>query len=391
MQMASMSARSAPGPRDRRPGLVVPAAVTLALLSLFILLLDVSRHGLRAGPGVFCGLLLLAAVGLVWGGRVGYWFGLAMAAVLGALFVLALVRRGLGVGSLVAIGIGLTPLVLLLPAMRRSPRPVVRRQPPADLDPASAGGRSLALAWPQGWTRPLARGWVTFGLMLAGAVVLTPVGLAMVASGRGADRWVGVSVTLFGLALAGVAPLLRPVRRRGNARLGSETVDVGHRRERGVGLPYSRLRTASAFLAGGAMALAMAAAIPGTDGFADDPGDSPWWPRIIGVIGIAIFVLVVVAGARKGIGRRWRIVLTPSAVVFAQGKDLTVVPWEAVDEVRAIETTIYVRGFAIHEPFVGLILGDPQAVTTGRVQRALMGISRRLGSDLGFPVRSLSA
>ncbi len=372
--MASMSARSAPGPRDRRPGLVVPAAVTLALLSLFILLLDVSRHGLRAGPGVFCGLLLLAAVGLVWGGRVGYWFGLAMAAVLGALFVLALVRRGLGVGSLVAIGIGLTPLVLLLPAMRRSPRPVVRRQPPADLDPASAGGRSLALAWPQG-----------------GAVVLPPVGLAMVASGRGADRWVGVSVTLFGLALAGVAPLLRPVRRRGNARLGSETVDVGHRRERGVGLPYSRLRTASAFLAGGAMALAMAAAIPGTDGFADDPGDSPWWPRIIGVIGIAIFVLVVVAGARKGIGRRWRIVLTPSAVVFAQGKDLTVVPWEAVDEVRAIETTIYVRGFAIHEPFVGLILGDPQAVTTGRVQRALMGISRRLGSDLGFPVRSLSA
>src|SRR6266540_5224476 len=265
MQMASMSARSAPGPRDRRPGLVVPAAVTLALLSLFILLLDVSRHGLRAGPGVFCGLLLLAAVGLVWGGRVGYWFGLAMAAVLGALFVLALVRRGLGVGSLVAIGIGLTPLVLLLPAMRRSPRPVVRRQPPADLDPASAGGRSLALAWPQGWTRPLARGWVTFGLMLAGAVVLTPVGLAMVASGRGADRWVGVSVTLFGLALAGVAPLLRPVRRRGNARLGSETVDVGHRRERGVGLPYSRLRTASAFLAGGAMALAMAAAIPGTE------------------------------------------------------------------------------------------------------------------------------
>src|SRR6266540_2788263 len=156
MQMASMSARSAPGPRDRRPGLVVPAAVTLALLSLFILLLDVSRHGLRAGPGVFCGLLLLAAVGLVWGGRVGYWFGLAMAAVLGALFVLALVRRGLGVGSLVAIGIGLTPLVLLLPAMRRSPRPVVRRQPPADLDPASAGGRSLALAWPQGWTWPAA-------------------------------------------------------------------------------------------------------------------------------------------------------------------------------------------------------------------------------------------
>jgi hypothetical protein len=133
---------------------------------------------------------------------VGYWFGLALAAVLGAPYVLALVRRGLGIGSLVAIGIGLTPLALLLPTIRRSGRPVARGQPPADPRPAPASGQSPALAWPRGWTRPLARGWAQFGLLLAVAVFFAPVGLAIVASGRGAGRWAGVSVTLFGLALA---------------------------------------------------------------------------------------------------------------------------------------------------------------------------------------------
>jgi hypothetical protein len=232
---------------------------------------------------------------------------------------------------------------------------------------------------------------VQFGLLLAVAVFFPPVGLAMVASGRSADRWAGVSVTLFGLALAVGTPLLRPVRRRSAGRLGLETVDLGARRERGVSLPYSRLRTASAFIVGGLMALAMAAVIPGTSAFADDPGESPWWPRVIGVLGIVIFPLVVYAAARKGIGRRWRIVLTPSAVVFAQGRALTVVPWEAIDEVRAVETTVHVRGFPVHEPYVGLMLADPRAVRMGRLQRALMGVNRRLGADLAFPLRSLNA
>jgi hypothetical protein len=389
MPIASMSKGPAAGAPSRRPGLVVAAAVTLASLGLFILLNDMSEHGLRAGPAIFCGLLFLAAVGLVWGGRMGYWFGFAMAMLLGTLFTLAMVGGRLEVGSLVAIGIGLTPLALLLAALRRSPRPVAGWQPPVDPEPAPAGGQPLTLAWPQGWTRPLARGWVMLSLMLAAAVAVPPVGLAMVASGRGADRWVGVSVTLFGLALVGATPLLRPVTRRGNARLSLETVDLGHRRERGVQFPYSRLRMASAFLGGGAMALAMAATIPGTAGFADHPGQPPLWPRILGGLGIVLFVLVVYAGARRGIGRCWRIVLTPSAVAFAQGDALTVVPWEAVDEVRALETTVYAKGFAIHEPYVGLILSDPEAVTTGRFQRALMRISRQLGADLGFPVRPL--
>lgn len=186
-------------------------------------------------------------------------------------------------------------------------------------------------------------------------------------------------------------PVFRPVSPGGHSRLALETVDLGHRRERGVAFLYSRLRTAMTFLAGGAMSLAMAAALPGTDAFADDPGESPLWPRIIGVLGIAAFVLVVYAGARRGIGRRWRVVLTPSAVVFAQGKDLTVAPWDAIDEVRAFETTVYVRGFAIREPFVGLILSDLQAATMGKLQRALLGVSRRLGADIGFPLRTLRA
>jgi hypothetical protein len=389
--MASTSTRSASTTRGRRSGLVVAAAVTLALLGLLILLLDVSEHGLRTGPGLFCGLLFLAAVGLLWGGRAGYWFGLVMAAVLAALFVNALVRRGIGIGSLVAAGIRLTPLALLLPMMRRSTRPDRDRRSPRDTVPAPAEGESLALAWPQGWTRPLARGWVMLGLMLIFAVLCIALGLTIIGDSHDAERWAALSITLFGLALAGTAPVFRPVSRGSHSRLALETVDLGRRRERGVAFPYSRLRTAMTFLAGGAMSLAMAAALPGTDAFADDPGESPLWPRIIGVLGIAAFVLVVYAGARRGIGRRWRVVLTLSVVIFAQGKDLTVAPWDAIDEVRAFETTVYVRGFAIREPFVGLILGDPQAATMGKLQRALLRVSRRLGADIGFPLRTLRA
>jgi hypothetical protein len=389
--MALTSTRSASTTRGRRSGRVVAAAVTLALLGLLILLLDLSEHGLRIGPGLFCGLLFLAAVGLLWGGRVGYWFGLVVAAVLAALFVKALIRRGIGTGSLVAAGIGLTPLALLLPMMRRSTRPETDRRSPPDTVPASAEGESLALAWPQGWTRPLARGWVTLGFMLIFAVLCIALGPIMIGNSHGGERWAGLSITLFGLALACTAPVFCPVSRASHARLVLETVDLGPRRERGVSFPYSRLRTAMTFLAGGAMSLAMTSALPGADAFADDPGESPLWPRIIGLLGIAAFALVVYAGARKGIGRRWRVVLTPSAVVFAQGKDLTVAPWDAIDEVRAFETTVYVRGFATHEPFVGLILGDPQAATMGKIQRAFLRVNRRLGADISYPLRTLRA
>jgi hypothetical protein len=395
--MASTPTRSASTTRGRRSGLVVAAAVMLALLGLLILLLDMSDHGLRAGPAVFCGLLFLAAVGLLWGRRVGYWFGLVMAAVLAALFVSSLVRRGIGIGSLVAAAIGLTPLALLLPTMRRSTRPDTDGSSPPDTDrsfppdtvPAPAEGESLALAWPQGWTRPLARGLVMLGFMLIFAVLCIALGPIVIANSHGAERWAGLSITLFGLALAGTAPVFRPVSRGSHARLALETVDLGRRRERGVAFPYSRLRTSMTFLAGGAMSLAMAAALPGAEAFADDPGESPLWPRIIGVLGIAVFGLVAYVGARKGIGRRWRVVLTPAAVVFAQGKGLTVAPWDAIDEVRAFETTVYVRGFAIHEPFVGLILGDPQAATMGNIQRAFLRVNRRFGADISFPLRTL--
>ena len=398
--MASTPTRSASTTRGRRSGLVIAAAVMLALFGLLILLLDMSDHGLRAGPGLFCGLLFLAAVGLLWGGGAGYWFGLVMAAVLGALFVLSLVRRGIGTGSVGAAAIGLTPLALLLPTLRRSTRsntdrtlpPDTGRRFPPGMVPAPAAGESLALAWPQGWTRPLARGWVMLGFMLIFAVLCIAFGPVMIGTSHGAERWAGLSITLFGLALACTAPVFRPVRRRGShARLASETVDLGHRRERGVAFPYSRLRTSMTFLAGGAMSLAMAAALPGAEAFADDPGESPLWPRIIGVLGIGVFGLLVYMAARKGIGRRWRVVLTPAAVVFAQGKSLTVAPWNAIDEVRAFETTVYVRGFAIHEPFVGLILGEPQAATMGKVQRAFLKVNRRFGADISFPLRTLLA
>jgi hypothetical protein len=83
-------------------------------------------------------------------------------------------------------------------------------------------------------------------------------------------------------------------------------------------------------------------------------------------------------------------VLTPSAVVFDQGRDQTVVPWDAVDEIRATEVTTYARGFAIREPYIGIVVGDREAVRTGRVTRALMGVNRALAGDISLPVRPLA-
>lgn len=201
--MPSAPTRSASTTQSRRSGLVVVAAVTLALLGLLIFLLDMSDHGLRAGPASFCGLMLLAGVGLLWGRRAGYWFGLVMAAALAALFVNSLVRRGIGTGSLIGTAIGLTPLALLLPTLRRSARPETDRRSPPDMGrrsppdtgggfppdtvPAPEGGESLILAWPQGWTRPLARGWVMLGFMLVFALLCSALGPIAIGSSHGAD------------------------------------------------------------------------------------------------------------------------------------------------------------------------------------------------------------
>ena len=125
------------------------------------------------------------------------------------------------------------------------------------------------------------------------------------------------------------------------------------------------------------------------DAFADDPGESPWPVRLVGAVGVVFFGVGGFVAARRGWGRRWRVLLSPSAVVIAIGGARTVVPWEAIQQVRATEVTTHVRGVAIREPLVGIDVSDPQAIQTGPLERLLLPLNRRLAADITLPIRTL--
>jgi hypothetical protein len=181
--------------------------------------------------------------------------------------------------------------------------------------------------------------------------------------------------------------LFAPGRRRGQLRL--ETLRVGNGRERGVVVPYSGRRTAVLLVATAFLALAMLGFVVFADAFANNPGESPWPVRLVGVVGVVFFGSGFFIAARRGWGRHWRVLLTPSAVIIAIGGARTVIPWEAIEQVRATEVTTYARGVRISEPLVGIDLSDPQAIQTGALEQLLMPLNRRLAADITLPIRTL--
>jgi hypothetical protein len=301
------AAPATPVVRHRRPrGVVIAAGVLLGAFGLLGLLIDADRgRGLSVAGLLAAGLLVLAAVGLLAAGRLGYWVGLAVAGLLAAVLALGWTRRPDAAGGVV-VGVAAVPLVLLLlPQARRPLRP---RAEPAASGAAPAQHRTH-LPRPQGWPPELAGGWVKFTLSGIVAVVLAGAGLAMLVAGPGSVRVGGVIVALFGLGVLGALPLLRPGGRRGHLR--QETLQVGDRQQRGVAFPYSSRRTAVALVTVSIFAVAMLAMAV----FAQllvEPGESVWTPRIIGVAGLVPFAFVAYRAARGGFGRRWRLVLTPA-------------------------------------------------------------------------------
>jgi hypothetical protein len=349
-----------------RPGVVRVAAVLLGLFGLVLVLVEGDQGDLDAAELVTALVLVSAAAALVWAGRLGYWIGLAVAALVVVLLVVVLARRP-GVAGVVVTAICGLPLVLLVVPAARRPRPTTK--------PASS---SSILEQPQGWTRPFADGWgqVVFMVVIGG--LLSVGGLVMAVTGRGAERGAGAAIALFFLACLLTAPLFAPGRRGGPLRL--ETVRLGGRQERGILVPYSGLRMAMVLAATACLALAMLGFVVFADAFAD--GESPWPVRLVGAVGVMFFGVGGLVAARRGWGRNWRLLLTPSAVVIAMGGARTVVPWEAIQQVRASEVTTHVRGVTVSEPLVGIDLSDPEAIQTGP-------LNRHLAADITLPVRTL--
>jgi len=209
----------------------------------------------------------------------------------------------------------------------------------------------------------------------------------MALSSRGAERGAGAAIALFFFACLLVAPLFAPGRRGGPLRL--ETARLGGRQERGILVPYSGLRMAMVLAATACLALAMLGLVVFADAFADDLGESPWPVRLVGSVGVVFFGVGGFIAARRGWGRNWRLLLTPSAVVIAMAGARTVVPWEAIQQVRAREVTTHVRGVTVSEPLVGIDLSDPEAIQSGPLERLLLPLNRRLAADITLPVRTL--
>jgi hypothetical protein len=350
--MAERSARPAVPARGwrSRPGVVRVAAVLLGLFGLLLVLVETDQGDLDAAELGTALVLVTAAAALLWAGRLGYWVGLTVAA-------------------LVAV------LLLVVPAARR---------PRLTAEPAPS---SAARKQPQGWTRPFAGGWGQFAFMVVVGGLLSAGGLVMALTGRGAERGAGAATSLFFFACLLTAPLFAPGRRGGRLRL--ETLRVGDRHERGILVPYSGLRMAMVLGATACLALASLGFVVFADAFADDPGESPWPVRLVGAVGTMFFGVGGFMLARRGWGRRWWLLLAPSAVVMAMGGARTVVPWEAIQQVRATEVTTHVRGVAVREPLVGIDVSDPQAIQTGPLERLLLPLHRRLAADITLPIRTL--
>jgi hypothetical protein len=361
-----------------RPGVVRVAAGLLGLFGLLLVLVE-ADEGQPGVAVVVTGLVLvLTAAALGWAGRLGYWLGLTVAAVVALLLVVALARRP-GIAGGVVTAVGALPLVLLLVPAARRPGRTARPAP-------SSAAAAAAQDQPHGWTRPFA-GWGQFAFMLVGGGLLSAGGLVLALTGRGADRGAGATIALFFLACLLAAPLLAPGRRRGRLRL--EAVRLGERQERGILVPYSGWRTALLLGAIACLALAMLGFVVFADALADDPGQSPWPMRLVGAVGVVLFGLGGLVFAYRGRGRRGRVLLTPSAVVIAAGGARTVVPWEAIQQVRATEVATRVRGIAVRAPLVGIDVSDLEAIQTGPVERLLLPLSRRLGADVSLPIRTL--
>jgi hypothetical protein len=252
----------------------------LGLFGPLIVLVEADEGQLGVEVVVTGLVLLVAAAALVWARRLGYWLGLTVAALVALLLLVALTRHP-GVAGVIVTAIGALPLVLLLvPAARRPPRTAK----------AAPSSRAAAAApdQPHRWRRPFA-GWGQFAFMLVVGGLLSVGGLAMALTSRGADRGAGAAIALFFLACALAAPLFAPGRRHGRLRL--ETLQLGERHERGIVVPYSGPRTAVLLAAIACLALACLGLVVFADAVADDPGESPWPPRLVGTVGVVFFGL----------------------------------------------------------------------------------------------------
>jgi hypothetical protein len=64
------------------------------------------------------------------------------------------------------------------------------------------------------------------------------------------------------------------------------------------------------------------------------------------------------------------VVLLPDAVLF-HGPSRSLIPVGGDRRRRAFETTVYARGFPVHEPFIRVVAREPAAIVGNRYDQAM--------------------
>ncbi|HVM35867.1 MAG TPA: hypothetical protein VM784_11045, partial [Actinomycetota bacterium] len=311
--------------------------------------------------------------GLIWRKDWALPTSVAINGLLVLLLWLAVLGRGSS-GSFVAAAVwSLFWLLLTIHWLRQRSRR--KQEQGADVDNDATQPKTPAPG--EGWTREWGGGRVKFGLMLGfGALVLVAgVGIAM--DGSVVE---GISVLSFGIALVGAAPMFRAWDRRG--RVVSAPIEP-RGGEVGLLFPYSRSKMLAATAASLGMAVACGGiALGGT-------GDRGPGVVIFGIFGFLFFGAVGLLSILRSGFRGGYIALLEGGIYARTGVVESFVPWDAISSVEEVETRVYVRGAAVHEPFIGLMISDLDRVEISRMAKRFVRINRLLAADLSYPVRTL--
>lgn len=217
--------------------------------------------------------------------------------------------------------------------------------------------------------------WLLGGLFL----LFTVGGVAMVISGSGQGRLVGVSVVLlFGFGGLGYAATKL---RRPDGVVELTKVQRDGTPVEALVVPGIRLRSAAIALGAAGMGFGMMLMGLNPAAFTDTGGPE-WFVRLVGVAGGCFFLVIASALGIAALTGRSRMVASRAGFEMVTPFGRSVVPWDIIDEVGVYEMS----PGGNRQRFAAVNTTDPNRIATSRWWGWLRAANRRMsGWDLTYP------